>query len=139
MCVFDEDSTKWLPITYSGASHPKVGNAATWYDPATHTMYSFGGQDHLRKNQDFHLFSELTKLTENYNRDMWTFNPTTFVWTKLNGDATSQGSYGTRGVFSPTNHPGARASAGCVIESSGFLWLFGGKGLGSQDIIGKLT
>lgn len=53
--MFDESSTKWLPITYSGSSHPIVANAATWYDSSTHTMYLFGGEDHLRKN-DFRVF-----------------------------------------------------------------------------------
>jgi hypothetical protein len=62
------------------------------------------------------------------------------VWTKISGDAASQGgSYGTRGVFSSSNHPGVRASAGCVFESSGFLWLFGGRGMGYQLFVGTST
>ncbi len=50
MWVFNESSTTWVPVAYSGSSHPIVANAATWYDPSAHMMYLFGGEDHLRKN-----------------------------------------------------------------------------------------
>jgi hypothetical protein len=50
-------------------------------------------------------------------------------WTWMKGSNTigSAGSYGTIGVFASTNTPGAREGALMLVDSSGCLWLFGGK------------
>ncbi|RYZ57890.1 MAG: hypothetical protein EOP07_08615 [Proteobacteria bacterium] len=75
------------------------------------TMYLFGGLEN--NNYDFYA-------------DLWKFDGTNWTWisgtTTLNTTAT----YGTKGVASPSNNPGIRASASCVVDSKGQVWLFGG-------------
>ena len=55
------------------------------------------------------------------------------VWTWLAGTSASisLGTYGTMGVGSTSNIPGARSSAATWIDSAGNLWLFGGSKDGS--------
>ena len=62
-----------------------------------------------------------------YN-DLWEFNPTNKEWTWESGSSTmgAKGVYGTLGVASASNVPGARSGAVSWIDSSGNLWLFGG-------------
>jgi len=51
MWIYNEDLTSWTRIDIAPTSlkPAKRGNAATWYHPATHTMYIFGGIDHAGK------------------------------------------------------------------------------------------
>jgi N-acetylneuraminic acid mutarotase len=60
--------------------------------------------------------------------DLWKFSPTTEEWTWVSGSSTANaaGVYGTQGVASTSNVPGARVDAGGLIDSNGNLWLFGG-------------
>jgi PKD repeat protein len=60
--------------------------------------------------------------------DLWMYNITTNEWTWMAGDnfAGTMPSYGTQGVFSPTNEPGSRQVYCNWIDSADHLWLFGG-------------
>jgi ribosomal protein S11 len=60
--------------------------------------------------------------------DLWKFNPTAGTWAWVSGSATfgAGGVYGTQGVASMSNVPGARQAAISWTDSSGNLWLFGG-------------
>jgi N-acetylneuraminic acid mutarotase len=60
--------------------------------------------------------------------DLWKFNPTTNMWTWVSGSSAVQaaGVYGTQGVASVGNVPGARYWAVSWTDSSGNLWLFSG-------------
>jgi N-acetylneuraminic acid mutarotase len=71
--------------------------------------------------------------------DLWEFNPSTSLWTWISGSNTYTcvpgpatcgvpGVYGTQGVPSPSNVPGARYAAQGWIDSAGDFWLFGGLG-----------
>lgn len=66
-----------------------------------------------------------------YN-DLWMYSPKTHEWTWERGSSNSAapqpGVYGTRGVTSMTNMPGARSGAVAWADSSGNLWMFGGDG-----------
>lgn len=64
--------------------------------------------------------------------DLWKYDPNTNQWTWMSGsDTTAQnGSYGTKGVASSTNGPGARQNSISWTDSAGNLWLFGGIGYG---------
>ena len=66
----------------------------------------------------------------NYFNDLWEFNPTSLKWTWMGGSnsGNQSGVYGTLGVASTSNVPGARYGASNFIDSSGSLWLFGGLG-----------
>jgi N-acetylneuraminic acid mutarotase len=76
-----------------------------------------------------------------YLNDLWKFNPTAGTWEWVSGsngvDAT--GVYGSLGVASTSNVPGARQGAISWIDSSGNLWLFGGNGYDSSGIISILN
>ena len=62
--------------------------------------------------------------------DVWAFSPTTKEWTWMGGSDTAgaAGVYGTEGVPSTTNIPGARYLAVSWTDKSGNLWLFSGDG-----------
>lgn len=78
-----------------------------------------------------------------YLNDLWRFNPTTLEWTWMSGDKYygANGNYGTQGVASSTNVPGARdmLSVHGAVDASGNLWLFGGEGNDSAGNFGKLA
>jgi N-acetylneuraminic acid mutarotase len=63
--------------------------------------------------------------------DLWRFTPSTLQWAWISGSNTwFQGpTYGTRGVGSTSNIPGARADGASWTDSAGNFWLFGGNGL----------
>ena len=62
--------------------------------------------------------------------DLWKYSPTTGQWTWVSGDSVinKSGVYGTKGVASASNKPGARSSSISWSDASGNLWLMGGYG-----------
>ena len=74
--------------------------------------------------------------------DLWKYDVATNFWTWINGNAglNTPGSYGTQGVSSPTNHPGARGY-GTIgwVDSSGNLWMFAGWGYDAFGTYGPLS
>jgi len=60
--------------------------------------------------------------------DLWKFDPETSEWAWISGSDVigDPGEYGTKGVPSPLNAPGARCDTVTWIDPSGKLWLFGG-------------
>lgn len=73
--------------------------------------------------------------------DLWEFNPSTKEWTWISGSSTpnAAGVYGTQGVASALNTPGARGLSVAWTDSSGNFWLFGGGGFDSTDTITDLN
>ncbi|MGD0546816.1 MAG: kelch repeat-containing protein [Terracidiphilus sp.] len=73
--------------------------------------------------------------------DLWKFNPTTKEWTWVSGSdtANAKGVYGTLGVATASNVPGARGGSVGSIDSNGDLWLFGGYGDDSTGAQGNLN
>ena len=71
-----------------------------------------------------------------YLNDLWEFNPTAGTWTWVSGSNTGNGnsSYGTVGIPSASNEPGARNVATSWVDASGNFWLFGGYGLDSTNL-----
>lgn len=75
--------------------------------------------------------------------DLWKFTPGNKNWTWVGGANTIMAAptYGTQGVGSTSNIPGARMSFEGVKDSSGVFWLFGGYGVdinSSQGTMGDL-
>jgi len=70
--------------------------------------------------------------------DLWVFNPTSKEWTWVSGSKTANavGVYGTQGVASSNNVPGARGYAVSWTDKSGNFWLYGGEGEGPTGIAG---
>jgi N-acetylneuraminic acid mutarotase len=72
--------------------------------------------------------------------DLWEFDTTIKQWTWMNGSGVpfssmfGSAAYGTEGIASATNTPGARDSAVSWTDSSGNLWLFGGLPANGGDL-----
>lgn len=64
-----------------------------------------------------------------------------YRWTWIHGqnDVEQLGIYGTRGIASPENVPGARYNPASWIDADGVLWLFGGSGVDSEDEAGLIN
>ncbi len=60
--------------------------------------------------------------------DLWRFDGSEWTWVSGSATLGAAGEYGTRGVASPENTPGARRLASSWTDASGNLWLFGGWG-----------
>jgi len=97
-------------------------NAVSWID-ASGNLWLFGGNSNPAQGQ---------------LNDLWEFTPATEEWTWISGSNTTNASgvYGTLGVASPNNVPGARVGAVSWTDSSGNLWLFGGSGIDSTQDAG---
>jgi hypothetical protein len=89
--------------------------AVSWID-AGGNLWLFGGDG----------FDSSGGLTGDLN-DLWEFNPAAKTWTWVSGSNTvsAKGVYGTLGVASASNTPGAREGAISWIDRSGNFWLFG--------------
>jgi N-acetylneuraminic acid mutarotase len=68
--------------------------------------------------------------------DLWKYDPLTNQWTWVSGDkvVSIYGVYGTRGISSVTNTPGARVASSSCTDSSGNFFLFGGIGYANSSI-----
>lgn len=95
-------------------------NSVSWVDQSGN-LWLFGGQ------------GTATTSATGYLNDLWKYDLSSNMWTWIAGTSTiqSQGVYGTIGVPSSTNYPGARQNANGWVDNSGNLWLFGGQGFAS--------
>jgi len=66
--------------------------------------------------------------------DLWRYSTATSTWTLVSGTSAKNeaASYGTRGVPSGTNRPGARSEGVSWTDDEGNFWLFGGYGNGAN-------
>jgi N-acetylneuraminic acid mutarotase len=74
--------------------------------------------------------------------DLWKYSPSSGEWTWEGGSSTpgAVGVYGTKGVASDTNMPGARLLNNTVwTDATGNVWLFGGYGYDSTGTWGPLN
>jgi len=62
-----------------------------------------------------------------------------FVWTDGSDEIGSGGVYGTKGVASPSNIPGARDDGFTWTDADGRMWLFGGRGYDANIEFGELN
>ena len=61
--------------------------------------------------------------------DLWKFSNGEWTWVGGSNLEGRLGTYGTKGVTTASNIPGARDGAMCWVDASGNFWLFGGDGL----------
>jgi hypothetical protein len=63
--------------------------------------------------------------------DLWRYDMSLQEWTWIGGNQTvdESGEYGTCGISSPSNLPGARWNMASWVDKEGQLWLFGGEGM----------
>jgi N-acetylneuraminic acid mutarotase len=93
-----------------------------------------GSVSWIDKSNNLWLFGGSGRLS-----DLWKFDGTSWTW--VNGSNLNQqaGVYGTKGIASPANAPGARTNSVSWIDSSGNPWLFGGFGSDSVGAQGELN
>jgi N-acetylneuraminic acid mutarotase len=79
--------------------------------------------------------------TQGRLNDLWKFDGTTWVWVSGSDTVNQAGVYGTKGVASASNVPGARYFYGSAtwVDNSGNLWFFGGVGYDSAGTQGNLN
>ncbi len=94
------------------------GYAVTWTDNSGY-LWMFGGYGY-----------DASGNIQDIN-DLWRYNTSTNQWTWMNGSSSifQNGIYGTQGVASSTNTPGARRNVISWKDNSGYLWIYGGYGL----------
>lgn len=103
-------------------------DAVSWRD-ASGRFWLFGGYG-------YDAAGYLNRLN-----DLWVYDPTTGNWTWMAGGQTvdQPGVYGTRGVPSSANIPGARNGSVAWVDAGGKVWLFGGFGYTSAGEFGNLN
>ncbi|HEV7136296.1 MAG TPA: kelch repeat-containing protein [Steroidobacteraceae bacterium] len=108
------------PSNVPGARHAPV----TWADAAGN-LWLFGG---------YGVGSPI------FN-DLWEYSPASGEWIWISGSSTPNAiaNYGTQGMASPANVPGAHGSSRTWTDASGNLWMFGGYGYGSTGTQGWLN
>jgi N-acetylneuraminic acid mutarotase len=92
------------------------------------------------RSGNFWLFGGINAYEYIVN-DLLEYDPTAKSWTWWGGSPTEEkeGIYGTKGVAAASNFPGSRDSAISWTDSGGNLWLFGGDGIDSNDMLGDLN
>jgi N-acetylneuraminic acid mutarotase len=100
---------------------PARQSAVSWAD-ASGNFWVFGGAQAPTANSDIFL------------NDLWEYTNGQWVWKSGSSSPNQQAIYGTLGVPSPNNVPGARAQAVGWADASGNLWLFGGVGYGTTPL-----
>ena len=102
--------------------------AASWTD-ASGRLWLFGGLG-------FDGAGEIGQTN-----DLWRFDPATTQWTWLDGSSLRNrpGVYGTKGVPSSSNIPGARVGAASAVDPDGAFWLYGGFGYDAAGAKGRLN
>jgi N-acetylneuraminic acid mutarotase len=103
-------------------------SGVSWTDAAGN-LWLFGG------------FGTDSAGNSGYLNDLWEFNPAAGAWEWVSGSSTidAAGSYGTQGLASTSNVPGAREGSLSWTDASGNLWLFGGFGYSSSTSYGNLN
>lgn len=101
----------------SSTNEPKSRwHGASWVDKRDR-LWFFGG---IHRNQ---VTSSVAWIN-----DLWVYDPASDVFTWMGGQPEIGGSgrYGTKGVPSAANIPGARSSSADWVDEEGNFWLFGG-------------
>jgi len=125
--------------TYGAKNVTASGNApgsrygATSFVDAANNFYIFGGYGYQASG------AGLTAMN-----DLWRYSRTEATWTWVGGNALAdssslQGSYGTQGVATVTNLPGARSYQASRVDAANTLWVFGGYGYDRNAGLGNLN
>ena len=122
-----------LPGAYGTQGTPGTGNlpgarndSVSWID-LSWNLWLFGG------------YGYASSSTLGDMNDLWEYVPTNKTWTWVGGSnqINQSGSYG--GNPGTTGTPGSRLASVSWTDSTGNLWLFGGKGYASSGSTGELN
>ena len=109
----------WTSLSANVPAHSARREHIAIYDAANNRYLMFGG---------YGYDSAHNLLPFN---DLWKFSAGQWTWMGGPSLAGAYGSYGTLGVASATNIPGARFESARWTDTAGDLWLFGGIGFDS--------
>lgn len=101
-------------------------NAAVWIDQAG-DFWLFGGRGLDSTGSGFEL------------NDLWKYSSGEWTWIDGSNIANQSGTYGTLGIASASNVPGARNGAAVWSDAAGNFWLSGGVGFDSAGAGGELN
>jgi N-acetylneuraminic acid mutarotase len=129
--------------TWTWVSGSTTGNAAGVYGtlgtPATANVPGarYSAVSWIDGSGNFWLFGGNANGEYSYLNDLWQFSPTFKEWTWMSGSSTvnATGVYGSLGLPSSSNVPGARFTSVSWIDGSGNLWLFGGGNSSTQGTV----
>lgn len=101
--------------------------SATWVDQQGN-LWLFGGEGYD------------TTPSLCWLNDLWKYDIQSNQWTWMGGSnaANQGGTYGTQGVASASNQPGAREFMMSWTDAQGNFWLYGGDGFDGSNTFGKL-
>ena len=137
---FTPSSREWTWEGGSNLQNPSaiygtLGTAAAGNIPAG----TFSGASWTGSSGNFWSFGGAGEYNNELN-DLWMYDPTTSEWTWEGGSQTNTaGIYGTEGVASTSNLPGARLETNASVDSTGNVWLFGGYGYDANNNLGDLN
>jgi N-acetylneuraminic acid mutarotase len=115
--------------TAASANVPGARDSAVSWTDSSGKFWLFGGEG-------------LDSLGHNVVlNDLWKYDPATNMWTWVSGSNTGNqaGTYGTQGTAASANVPGAGESGLTWVDSTGILWLFGGKRMDSKGSWGLIN
>ena len=113
-------------VAAAGSSPGARSYAITWTDSAG-SFWLFGG------------YGAASAGLQGDLNDLWEYTNGEWTWVSGSNQTEQSGSYGTKGVPSPNNYPGARYQAVSWTDASGNFWLFGGLGIDSAGNRGDLN
>jgi hypothetical protein len=127
--AFDDRTygTKGVPAPENA---PRAREAAISWKDASGSLWLFGGYLGLRSS----IFGFHDALN-----DLWRWDGTNWTWMSGSKWPNQLGTYGTKGVATPGNVPGARHGSVSWTETNGSFWLLGGWGYSSQALDGQLS
>jgi N-acetylneuraminic acid mutarotase len=107
----------------AGNSPGARDSAVSWTDPSGN-FWLFGGYGYSQLGNAGNL------------NDLWEYSLGTGEWSWIGGSSSTDapGTYGTLGIPSVSNAPGARQQAVGWLDGSGKFWLFGGSGFDSSGV-----
>jgi hypothetical protein len=124
-CVSDSNEWAWMNgsnLTGQNGSYGTLGTASSSNVPPPRDS----GAAWTDASGNFWLFGG-TAGGGSYFSDLWRYSAGEWTWMSGSNLQNQAGSYGTLGVAATSNVPGSRVGAVTWIDSSGSLWLFGGR------------
>lgn len=111
----------------SPVNQPGTRQASTGWTDGQGNLWMFGG------------FGYDLGGHSGYMSELWKFDGTNWTWVSGNPNSNNPGLYGTQGVRSPSNEPGARQESTAWVDNAGNFYVFGGFGYDALNTQGYLN
>jgi hypothetical protein len=107
------------------ANHPRPRVSAVGWKDAQGNLWLFGGWGYDAGHNSSLIVNDLWKYDIAANR--WT-------WMKGRNYSYAGAIYGVKGIENAANIPGSRAGSAAWTDNEGYLWLWGGNGVGESSL-----